>query len=371
MKLTPKLLGYLNRVFDKDPVPFIGFRVHYDGALTWAIADGILTFTAAGGSGASHTFDLSAYSIRTLVGTIAGLTGYSASSIESARAGLSALVLLDGGADIATTNGDAVFGYTSLLYAFIEACSVQLQAVRTQIAQAIFQMNTRDASGQWLDELGGYFGVPRAAGEVDALYGPRIIAQTLRPLANNVAMEMSIEAYTGQPVSVLDVVIYRGVFPVYDGTITHNSAYNYATVGNPNYGLFDVAVNYDLEGGGSISGFLTTVQSIVNLLRAANTHLRSLALSSIGSPLIDAVDPPTDTFSDLAAMITAISEAFAAPTDTFAPLVAGFAAIVEAVPPPTELAIGGVYTQLRTEGGSVITTSGGDPILASIGSLFV
>ena len=39
MKLTDKLLGYLNRVFEKGPDRVLSLRIRYDGGMSWKIAD--------------------------------------------------------------------------------------------------------------------------------------------------------------------------------------------------------------------------------------------------------------------------------------------------------------------------------------------
>src|SRR3546814_4396237 len=83
-------------------------------------------------------------------------------------------------------------------------------------------MSTKTAQGEWLDELGGYYGVPRIQGENDASYGPRIIAEVLRPRGNNVAMEAAIKVYTGQDAKVTDVTLYGDPFPRYDATIRYD-----------------------------------------------------------------------------------------------------------------------------------------------------
>jgi hypothetical protein len=286
MRLTQKLLNYLNRVFDKDPVQFLALRLSYDGVMTWGVSDAVLTTAVTGGTGQALQVDLADHTISSLATFLAAQPGYTVLYVDSSElAQLSARVLLDGGADIATSNGDHLYGYTSVLWAYLEAVANELTIARQQIAQALRQMNTRTAEGIWLDELGGYYGVPRLAGELDGSYGPRIIAEVLRPRQNNVAIEEAIRVFTGQDTTVTDVTAFAGSFPAHNGQITHNGAYNYSSVDLPAYGLFDVAYGYDLINGGSFEDFQQVITDLINRLRSAGTHLRALSL--VGSKITD------------------------------------------------------------------------------------
>ena len=371
MKLSQKLLGYLNRVFDKDPDRFVALRIRYDGGLAWTVSDGVLTLESTGGLAPGiRTWDLEAYSLRQLAYDVAAIDGFTIAHLDAERAGLSSLVLLDGTGDQAESNGDALHGYSSLLWAIVEAWARQLQVVRDQAAQAVRQLTTKTAEGAWLDELASYYGMARMAGEVDGLFGPRIIAEAIRPLANNIAIERAIADYTGQPVEVVDVTVYLGVFPVYDGTIDHDGLYNYATVGLPNYGLFDVTVAYDLIAGGDIDTFLTTVQAIVGRLRAAGTHMRALALSSAGTPMSDEfLFAPADSTSMLSAS-SAFTEVFEAPTEALSTLAAVQAGMADAFTAPIDSAEGEVRRRIVDHNGAPITDENDAPILAVIGPLF-
>lgn len=370
MRLTPKLLENLNRVFDKDPGRFVALRIAHQGGLRWSVADGALTLAVGDDPAASLIFDLSQYTLRQLVDAIAAASGYAVIYLDPDRADLSALVLLDGEGDASQFNGDAIFGYTSLLWALLESIAAQLQAAKDQIPEAPRQLSTTTASGTWLDELGSYLKVPRLTGEAETQYGPRIIAEVLRPAANNIALERAIEDYTGQPCEVADVTIYRGVFPVYDGTISYDGTYDYATVGLPNYGLFDVSVAYDLLNGGDISTFLTTVRGIVDRLRASGTHLRALALSSAGTPIADSATAPTEVVGALT-LSSVFAEAFSSPIEAFGGAAGVLGEMADALFSPTDAAAGTVQRQLTAANGAPITDDVGEPILISASALFV
>lgn len=334
MKLTKTLLGYLNRVFNKDPLQFLALAIDYDGqGMTWEVADGVLTTAVVGGHGAGLSIDLAGYTLATLVSFIAAQPGYTTTYVNPDSKGLSALVLLDAAGDISAPDGGSLYGYSSVLWAYMEANAAELKEAEAAIQSLTSEMQTTTADGDWLDLLGSYYKVPRLTGELDASYGPRIIATVIRPASNNVAIEAAIEQWTGQQATVTDVVlrgvtgnVYNGAH-VYDGSIKHNAV-------NTNvYGLFDVTYAYDLVNGGDLSQFQKIVVSLVNTLRAAGTHLRSIALS--GSALADTLTPPTDSFGGLAVGMD-INDSLISPTESMSPVAVKLADFADALTPPTD-----------------------------------
>lgn len=315
MLLTKKLLTFLNRVFDKDPIRFLALRLTYDGGMSWRVEDAVLHTSVSGGIGHDLTVDLSQHTVASLVGHLASQPGYSVLYIDGGDlAQLSARVLIDGGADIATSNGDHIYGYSNVLWSYLEAAANELMQAKAAIAEMLKQLSTLTAGDIWLDELGGHYGVPRLAGELDQQYGPRIIAEVLRPRENNVAMEAAIKTFTGQSAKVTDVVEWTPVAPTYNGAITHNSSNTYSSSASPLYGLFDVQYGYDLLNGGDYTSFQATVRDLIDRLRAAGTHLRAMAL--VGSALSDEFSSPTDEGAAQALTATlAIADTRSAPSE--------------------------------------------------------
>jgi hypothetical protein len=293
MRLTPKLLRLIGRVFNKDPAQFLALRLQYDGQMTWQVQDAVLTTSVVGGSGGALSVDLSQYTVLGLAAFLTAQPGYNVVYVDGSDNGaLGAAVLLDASGDQNASNGDHLYGYTSVLWSFYEAMARELQAAKAQIDQMLLQMSTRTASDIWLDELGGYYGIPRDVGEPDNLYGPRIIAEVLRPRGNNVAIEMAIKVFTGQDTTVTDVVVDGPANPRFDGSYTFNGGWTFNPTPEPVYCLFDVEFGYDLINGGDVSVFLRTIESLINRLRDAGTHLRSLSL--VGSALEDDAARPLD-----------------------------------------------------------------------------
>lgn len=290
MKLTQRLLDLLNRVFDKDPKAFVALNVEGDQNWTWSVSDRVLTVTVAGAPAA--TFALGEVTIGALALALSDLPGLTASVADEDRGGLMASVILDGSADVLAGTVGQIKGYTSLLWALLEGWAVELTAFREQVAAAPDQLSLTTGTGVWLDEIGGYYGVTRSLNEPDRVYGPRVIAEALRPRSNNVALAAAIKVYTGQDAEVIDVVEYGDVFPLHDGTIQYDGVNNHDAGAINLYGLFDVVYGFDLESGTDITVFQGELRKLINRLRAAGTHLRALALQS--SALADRTSRGTD-----------------------------------------------------------------------------
>lgn len=307
--LTAKLLGHLHRIFDKDPARELALRIRYpSGTLSWSIRDGVLstvvypqTVASAplyldgswpldgsqdldGGDGFSTSnlsLDLSQFTIASLVAHIGAQGGYAIAYTAPAElSGLSALALLDGEGDQAESNGDHIYCYTSLLWSYISSLSDELATASVAIVEMLKQMSLRTAEGEWLDELGSYYKVPRILGESDLSYGPRIIAETLRPKGNNMAIAAAIREATGMSASVTDCALLPEASNFFDGTWNYDGSRQYAVHDvQALYGLFDVLVQYDLLGEGNVIEYLDAIREQVDRLRDAGTFMRQIGIS--------------------------------------------------------------------------------------------
>lgn len=259
----------------------------------------------------SAEFALSSLTLGQLADRISTIPWCKASVVDLERGGLLASVLLDANGQSVTGGASYMAGYTSLLWAFIEGWAVELTDLRRQIAGAPDQLDLNKGSGVWLDEIGGYYGVTRSLNETDEVYGPRVIAEALRPRSNNVALEAAIKVYTGQDATVTDVVEYGDAFPLHDGAIDYDGTQVHDSGVAALYGLFDVEYGFDLENGTDITAFQSELRKLIGRLRAAGTHLRALALQS--SALADTVARSTDALTATAYL--AASDDVAAPSD--------------------------------------------------------
>lgn len=279
MQITQKLLSFLHRVFDKGPKRFLALRVSYDGSMTWSLRDGILTTRVADGPGQSITVDVRQYTIAQLATHIATLPGYFIPYVDSGEnAQLSARCLIDASGSTATSNGDHLYGYTSILWAYLEATGSELDIAKLQVGESVRQMSTKTAAGEWLDELGDYYYVPRRRGETDASYGPRIISTVLRPRSNNIAIAAAIEEIApGMGARIIDSTDLPDIQNLRDGSIKFDGTYrHYSGVVTYEHGLFDAEFNVDLTSGEEFNTEL--IIDLINRFRAAGTHLRHIGI---------------------------------------------------------------------------------------------
>lgn len=372
MKLTNKLLSFLHRVFDKDPAPFLALRLRYDGAgMTWKVDGARLTTIPVGGTGTPLSIDLTQYTLGELINHLADQVGYSVEYADRSELSLmGASVLMDAAGDQNRSNGDHLYGYTNVLWSYLEANARELEEASNQIDQMLLQMSTKTASDVWLDELGGYYGVPRLQGEQDASYGRRIIAEVLRPRGNNVAIEAAIQAYTGQVTKVTDVTLNSPLAPLFNAADNFNGVKFYNSTSLPIYGLFDVEYGYDILGGGDVSAFAQIIRDLIGRLRDAGTHLRALSLT--GSLLQDTATDPTDESSMPLGLSSALADEAAAPDEAISGAI-GLSVMSETAPTAAEAvdllyATNYRYNGVRTFNGHIPYAGASEGVLSTTAS---
>lgn len=261
MKLTQKLLGYLSRVFDAGPAKVLVMRMRYDGAMSWRVAEGVLTTTVSGGTGSGIAVTLSAYTLPDLAAFIAAQPGYSVPYADmTGVSSLSSSVLIDGGADQDDSNGDYLHAYTSALWAYLESQSGELKLLREAVDESLLQMSAQSAGGEWVDEHGDYYAVPRVADESDAAYAARIVAEVGRARGTNLAIGAAIRESTGAVSVVVD----------------DYKTFTTATDGTKSFGLFDVTVTADIGGALTPDEIDANTRAMVESMRDAGTFMRSL-----------------------------------------------------------------------------------------------
>lgn len=262
MNLTQKLLGYLNRVFDKGPDRVLVLRFRYDGtAMSWRISDGLLTTTVAGGTGGPLSIRLETISVASLAALIAAQPGYTVEFTDTtAIPGLMATVLIDGSGNQDQSNGDHLYAYTSVLWAYLEAQASELRLLRLAIDEALAQMAANTASGEWVDEHGSFYVVPRANDESDAAYAARIVAEVGQARGTNVAISDGVRRASGA-----------------DGVVVEDySTFTVAGDGTKSFGLFDVTATIDVNAPLTPAEIDANTRAIIEAMRDAGTHLRTL-----------------------------------------------------------------------------------------------
>lgn len=299
MLLTDKLLGFLNRVFSKDPDQFLAFRIDYDGGMSWKVFEGRLYTNVSGGSGTDLNIDLSAYTLSTLAAYIATQDGYSVSSnVTDSRAIRTAQILIDGTNSPAASNGNCLYAYSSLTWSYMHANAMQLVKAKTDIVEMLKQMSLQSAESEWLDDLGDYYGVRRLAGEPDTIYVDRILLTIVRPKGNNIALAMAIETLTKKTGAIVVDAPMTTITTWWraDGTMTAIGDRQACSTQRSHYGQFDVACGFDLMSGEPISDMMDRVRAVVEKFRDAGTRMRQL---SISGGIEDSSSQPDDenTFS--------------------------------------------------------------------------
>lgn len=291
MLLTAKLFGFLNRVFLKDPKATLAFQLFYDGAMTWTIADGTLTINVIGGSGANQVIDLTANTISSLCFLLGSRMGFTVANQNiDVFAGLSAAVLLDSSGDQSVTGGNNFNGYTSTVWAWMDAAAKELTLANSQSGAALLEMSVPTADGGWLDVHGNYYDTPRLSGELDDVYAPRIIANVINAKGNNVAIEAALAiAFNAVAVTVDDY-----------NTITVSGG------GTPSYGLFDIDLMLPLGAPADLS-VNVSARSIIDKFRDAGTHLRTLTVT-ITSDLVEDVLMVLTTGSSISIYFSTFNE---------------------------------------------------------------
>ena len=186
-------------VFDKSPCSVVAFRLRHSDGAAWAIADRVLTVTV--GAGAVEAYPLDGVTVEGLAGQLLD-DGLYVIGLSAELRKLSALVLLDGSGGPLVSNGDQVLGYTSLLWVLLSGYAAETTAAKLQIAEALKQMLITQAEGEWLDLWGALYGVPRADGEADADYAPRIPLEAFRRRNNARSIELAIRDATGYDVRI-------------------------------------------------------------------------------------------------------------------------------------------------------------------------
>jgi len=200
-----KLLGLLHRVFVRDPESFLALRLSYDGQMNWEVKDGGLITAVSGGSGSPLSISLSGHSIASLAAYIAAQPGYSTPYVDVDNSSRSALILINSSGVQGASNGDHVYGFSSLLWVIIGAWAEALNDVKIALVSMVDQLNVTLAAGDWLNEWGWRFSNERIDGETDVEYSARLVAEVLQVRTTNKALEQVIFDATGIVVDVVDI----------------------------------------------------------------------------------------------------------------------------------------------------------------------
>lgn len=199
MTILQRLTSYPHAaVFDKAPAQEVVFRLHHPSGASWVVADAVMVVHAGV---TQFSYDLAHHRVGELAAALAD-DGYTVSPVAPEFADLSAMVLVEGVGDEGLSNGDQVFGYTSLMWALMGGYGVVLREASAQIIQALRQMVITQAEGEWLDLWGKLYNEGRRQGETDASYAPRIPKEAFRLRESPIAIEEAVKDATGKTIRI-------------------------------------------------------------------------------------------------------------------------------------------------------------------------
>ena len=194
-RVSEALLGRLHSVFDTRHVPVLALRIRHPDGAGWSI-DGFTLEVFA--PGVTTSVDLRAVTVREVADHLISL-GFEVPHVALGH--LSAALLIEGGGHQGDSNGDHVYGYTSLLSVLSGALGRADEVAKADILNALRQMILPQSGGEWADMFGGIFGVPRL-GERDALYTARIIEEVRRARSSPAAILLNIKRLTGHDLTL-------------------------------------------------------------------------------------------------------------------------------------------------------------------------
>lgn len=224
MTMLTRLLGSLHTaVFDISPDKGLAFFIRHTDGVIWSVSDETLTATV---NGKSKTYRLNTMTVGQLAGQLV-LDGFEVSGLSPEFSGLSASVLVEGGGNTRSSNGDRLYAFRDLLRQIFGGYSRELRTAKIQIGEALKQMVITQAENEWLDLWGALYNTPRPQGMVDSAYQPLIPQEAFRIRVNGYAIEKAILDLTGQRVHIeepwesmfrLDESTLSGTRRFYDGS---------------------------------------------------------------------------------------------------------------------------------------------------------
>ncbi len=185
-------------VFDKAPHETIVFRLSHPDRAQWQILEAVM-YVVSGAS--SQTYSLEEFTLGELAAALTD-DGYTVSDLSGDNAALSAMVLIEGIGDQAQSNGDRVYGYTSLMWVLMDGYASEVRDAGQQVVQALRQMIITQAEGEWLDLFGTLYDVQRRQAEDDTAYQPRIPKEAFRLRESPIAIEEAVFDATGKVIKI-------------------------------------------------------------------------------------------------------------------------------------------------------------------------
>lgn len=277
------------RAISPDPRAEVAMTIRHAAGGTWSVAAGVLTIQATGF--AATALPLEGHTITSLAAAVTA-AGWTTPQISATWQARNALALIEASGTAPAGSAVPLEATNSIAHALFGAYAAALRDAQTVAQDAPRQIDLATAEGIWLDQLGTLYGVPRKPAELDAAYATRVVAEVLRPRANNLAMAAIITEATGRPCRIVDVTLYDNPVPIYDGAALHNGAFLHNASAKRIYGAFDCNLDYDPGTDGTPAEVEARVRAIVAPLKAGGTVLRRVNLRSDTLIGYGAIQPP-------------------------------------------------------------------------------
>lgn len=199
--MLDRLLSSIYSALDKSPQKRAAFGFSRDDGIGWRVAGRVLTLTTGSGALVGE-YDLRRMTVGELVEQIEASGGF-VSFVDDDFRGRLAATLLPGRQSAPGGSTLAVYAYDSLLWAILDAYSVELEAASTEIDKVAAALAIPTAEGDWLDFWGDYFGVARG-NRGDVAYRAHIVAEATAERSNPIAIERAIFKATGRQVEIYE-----------------------------------------------------------------------------------------------------------------------------------------------------------------------
>lgn len=219
MTALQRLLKYPHAaVFDTSPQDELALRIRNPAGLVWEVSgstlrlttgqnlywDGKFTFQGIYNWGLTkREYSLLGKTVGQLANELA-VDGHEVLFQSQELSSRSAHILLVAAGNQDETNGDHLYGYTSLLWSLYSAYAIEVEQAEVAVAEALRQMVMTQAEGDWLDVWADLYGVQRVSDEADDALQARIPQEVLRLRVNGLAIEQAVQDITGERISLVE-----------------------------------------------------------------------------------------------------------------------------------------------------------------------
>lgn len=197
-RVSQSILSNLHSVYDQGAGDTLALRVRHPLGLAWLIEGYALKVTL---SGVDHTFDLTQHTMATLRSALIS-AGCQVAYHDPAFDPFSATILIQGAGNQSDSNGDHLYVYTAILWSIAEALGQSYGEAKSNIQNALTQMELPRSTGEWATLFGEMFSVFREEGESDSDYTARIASEVRRGRSNPASISANIKRLTGQDVEI-------------------------------------------------------------------------------------------------------------------------------------------------------------------------